>query len=114
MYFLLLMAAGFGLFVSEEALNVWVRLSYWYNMKDHPSSPRCVSTNHNAVETRSSNEKRPQQVCVFLEVLSPLSRPGISEFSHLCQVSVPTNTVRFRKAQVIECLCRLVELWDVC
>lgn len=29
MYFLLLMAAGFGLFVSEEALNVWVRLSYW-------------------------------------------------------------------------------------
>lgn len=28
-YFLLLMAAGFGLFVSEEALNVWVRASNW-------------------------------------------------------------------------------------
>jgi hypothetical protein len=26
-YFFLLMAAGFGLFVSEEALNVWVRVS---------------------------------------------------------------------------------------
>lgn len=38
MYFLLLMAAGFGLFVSEEALNVWVRLSYWYIIKDHPAS----------------------------------------------------------------------------
>lgn len=38
MYFLLLMAAGFGLFVSEEALNVWVRLSYWYNVKDNPYS----------------------------------------------------------------------------
>jgi hypothetical protein len=30
MYFSLLMAAGFGLFVSEEALNVWVRPSNWY------------------------------------------------------------------------------------
>jgi hypothetical protein len=39
MYFLLMIAAGFGLIVSEEALNVWVRLSYWYNMNDHPSSP---------------------------------------------------------------------------
>lgn len=26
-YFWLLMAAGFGLFISEEALNVWVRIS---------------------------------------------------------------------------------------
>uniref|UniRef100_A0A453NPH1 Uncharacterized protein n=1 Tax=Aegilops tauschii subsp. strangulata TaxID=200361 RepID=A0A453NPH1_AEGTS len=28
-YFWLLMAAGFGLFVSEEALNVWVCPLYW-------------------------------------------------------------------------------------
>lgn len=28
-YFWLLMAAGSGLFISEEALNIWVCLSYW-------------------------------------------------------------------------------------
>lgn len=28
-YFWLLMAAGFGLFISEEALNIWVRLLCW-------------------------------------------------------------------------------------
>ncbi|XP_024364148.1 uncharacterized protein [Physcomitrium patens] len=39
MYFLLLMAAGFGLFVSEEALNVWVggtlgRMLIWNQSRD--------------------------------------------------------------------------------
>jgi hypothetical protein len=34
-YFWLLMAAGFGLFISEEALNVWVCPLYRYLQHDH-------------------------------------------------------------------------------
>jgi hypothetical protein len=37
-YFLLLMAAGFGLVISEEALNVWVCPLYWYLHFDHAQS----------------------------------------------------------------------------